>query len=291
MRWFSDGERGLAMSIRQTAVPLGGAIGAPLLTLLARQGGFAAVYGTLAALCLGAAGLAAGWIREPAPAAGAAPRAGEIEPDVRPQSLLRDVRAWRTAAGIGILCAPQFAVLSFGSVFLHDFARLRLGSIAALMASVQIGAMVMRVWSGRWTDRRRNRPAYLRACCQLTIVLFAMLAVASLVQPARATAPGLATLLALGGICVSAWHGVAFTELAALAGTHRAGAALGMANTAVFVVCFLVPLAIPHLLSAAGWALVWAAGTACAALAMRLLTPRSPASRGRAPLTRPRVVR
>lgn len=298
MGWFSDGERGLAMSIRQTAVPLGGAIGAPLLTLLARHGGFAAVYATLAALCLGAAGLVAWWIREPAHASGQASQVGESGSGSRPQSLLRDVRAWRIAAGIGILCAPQFAVLSFGSVFLHDFARLGLASIAALMASVQIGAMGMRVWSGRWTDQRRNRPAYLRACCQLTIVLFAMLATASLVgspgaglPPARAVALGLAALLTLGGICVSAWHGVAYTELAALAGTHRAGAALGMANTAVFVVCFLVPLAIPHLLSAAGWALVWAAGTACAALAMRLLTPRSPASRGRASLTRPHAVR
>lgn len=285
MSWFADSERGLAMSIRQTAVPLGGAIGAPLLTQLARHGGFAAVYGTLAALCLGAAGIAALWIRDPVHPPCEARRVGRTDLGNRQDGPLRDVRAWRIAAGIGILCAPQFSVLSFGTVFLHDFARLGLGSIAAVMALVQVGAMVTRVWSGRWTDRRRNRPAYLRACCQLTIVLFAMLAVASLVgdrgdasQPTRAAALALTALLALGGICVSAWHGVAYTELAALAGTRRAGTALGMANTAVFVVCFFVPLAIPHLLSMAGWALVWTAATACAGLAMSLLTPRSPAS-------------
>ena len=33
---------------------------------------------------------------------------------------------------------------------------------------------------------------------------------------------------------MSAWHGVAYTELATLAGTERAGTALGMANTAVY---------------------------------------------------------
>ncbi|MBF9266153.1 MFS transporter, partial [Acidovorax cattleyae] len=54
MLWFADGERGLAMSIRQTAVPLGGAIGALLLPLLAVRGGFAAVYGVLSALSLAA---------------------------------------------------------------------------------------------------------------------------------------------------------------------------------------------------------------------------------------------
>lgn len=280
MGWFGERERGLAMSIRQTAVPLGGAVGAPLLTWLAGHGGFAAVYGTLAALCFGAAALAALWVREAAPTGGTVPR-GDAPASPPRGGPLRDRRAWRTAAGIGILCAPQFAVLSFGTVFLHDFAHLELACIAAAMALVQVGAMVSRVWSGRWTDRRGNRPAYLRACCRLSVGLFTLLAIASLVgergstlQPASVGGWGLMVLLAVGGICVSAWHGVAYTELATLAGAQRAGTALGMANTAVFVVCFLVPLAIPHLLSTQGWALVWVAAAACAGLAMRLLVPQ-----------------
>ncbi|HDR9112813.1 TPA: MFS transporter, partial [Burkholderia territorii] len=47
MRWFGERERGLAMSIRQTAVPLGGGVGAALLPSLASHAGFAAVYGAL----------------------------------------------------------------------------------------------------------------------------------------------------------------------------------------------------------------------------------------------------
>lgn len=276
MSWFADGERGLAMSIRQTAVPLGGAIGAPLLTQLARHGGFAAVYGTLAGLCFCAALLAALWIRAPEHHAGDGHRTTPAQGGRGP---LHDVRAWRTAAGIGILCAPQFAVLSFGTVFLHDFARLGLGRIAIAMAVVQVGAMACRVWSGRWTDRRRNRPAYLRACCWLTIILFTLLAADSLIDAragigSAAMAFGLQALLVLGGICVSAWHGVAYTELAALAGAQRAGTALGMANTAVFIVCFIVPLLIPRLLWAGGWSLVWLAAAGCAGVAMSLLKPR-----------------
>ncbi|AVS86386.1 MFS transporter, partial [Paracidovorax avenae] len=72
MQWFAEGERGLAMSIRQTAVPLGGAVGALLLPALAWHGGFTAVYGVLAALCLLAALMAAAWVREPGQAAHAA---------------------------------------------------------------------------------------------------------------------------------------------------------------------------------------------------------------------------
>ena len=45
MAWFDEGERGLAMSIRQTAVPLGGGLGALVLPWLASQVGFAAVFG------------------------------------------------------------------------------------------------------------------------------------------------------------------------------------------------------------------------------------------------------
>jgi MFS family permease len=50
MAWFRDGERGLAMSIRQTAVPAGGGVGALMLPALAAHFGFAGVYGVLALL-------------------------------------------------------------------------------------------------------------------------------------------------------------------------------------------------------------------------------------------------
>jgi MFS family permease len=186
---------------------------------------------------------------------------------------------WRIVLGIGILCAPQFAVLSFGTVFLHDFGHAGLATITATMVFTQVGAMVMRVWSGRWTDRRRNRPAYLRACGALSVLLFAALAVLVMaagthVADSLALRIALVVLLGVSGVCVSAWHGVAYTELATLAGASRAGTALGMANTSVFLVCFITPFSIPHLLALQGWPLVWLAASACALVAMPLLVPR-----------------
>jgi MFS family permease len=71
-------------------------------------------------------------------------------------------------------------------------------------------------------------------------------------------------------VCVSAWHGVAYTELATLAGTARAGTALGMANTAVFVGFFVTPLAIPHVLAIGSWPMVWLVAGVCASLAWPL---------------------
>jgi hypothetical protein len=201
---------------------------------------------------------------------------------------LRDVRVWRLVAGIGILCAPQFAVLSFGTVFLHDFGHLGLAIISAAMTTVQVGAMVLRVWSGRWTDRRRNRPWYLRVCALLTVLLFAALGAAALPGEAAIghlpfARAGLIGLLVASGVCVSAWHGVAYTELATLSGASRAGTALGMANTSVFAVCFFTPLAIPHLLGTQGWPLVWFAASACALVAVPLLGAAAGTLRPRRP--------
>ena len=169
-------------------------------------------------------------------------------------------------------------MLSFGTVFLHDFGHVGLGLVTATMVFTQIGAMVMRVWSGRWTDRRRNRPAYLRACSLLSAGLFAALAALVLAAgtpaaDAWALRAALVVLLGACGVCVSAWHGVAYTELATLAGAARAGTALGMANTSVFLVCFVTPFSIPHLLTLQGWTLVWLAASACALVALPLLVP------------------
>lgn len=273
MTWFADGERGFAMSIRQTAVPLGGGVGALVLPVVALHFGFAALYGLLAALCALSALLCRAWVHEP-PAAARAAIAAPVA--ALHDSPLRDPRVWRIVAGIGILCAPQFAVLSFGTVFLHDFGHAGLAAITATMVTVQAGAMALRVWSGRWTDRRKNRPAYLRTCSALSILLFAALGAMSLageVAVVGSSAFGIAliVLLAACGICVSAWHGVAYTELAVRAGAARAGTALGMANTSVFAVCFLTPLSVPHLLAFEGWPLVWFAASACALAALPLL--------------------
>ena len=277
MTWFSSGERGLAMSIRQTAVPLGGGIGALVLPFVALHFSFAALYGLLALLCALSAAMSWAWVHEPPVAPRGKPGASE-SPAPR-SGPLRDARVWRIVAGIGILCAPQFAVLSFGTVFLHDFGHAGFAAITATMVFVQIGAMVMRVWSGRWTDRRRNRPAYLRACSGLSVLLFAGLALLVRLGGAHAADSAalrvaLIVLLAASGVCVSAWHGVAYTELATLAGAARAGTALGMANTSVFLVCFITPFSIPHLMALQGWPLVWLAASACALAAMPLLVPR-----------------
>ncbi|VWC06352.1 MFS transporter [Burkholderia latens] len=269
MRWFGERERGLAMSIRQTAVPLGGGVGAALLPSLASHAGFAAVYGALMLLCAGSAALTWRWLHEPpdAPAAtrAAASRPAVPQPAAAPtRSPLASGRVWRIVVGIGTLCAPQFAVLTFATVFLHDFGRLGLAGISAAMVALQLGAMVMRVWSGRHTDRHGNRRAYLRRSVCVAAGSFALLAAATAGSP-HVPLAAIVAILVFAGIGVSAWHGVAYTELATLAGANHAGTALGMANTIVYLGLFATPLAIPPLLAVSSWSVVWLATALIAA--------------------------
>lgn len=65
MAWFQEGERGLAMSVRQTSVPAGGALGALILPTTAEYLGFRAVYGILAAFCFIIAAFTWAWLHEP----------------------------------------------------------------------------------------------------------------------------------------------------------------------------------------------------------------------------------
>ncbi|HUW00590.1 MAG TPA: MFS transporter [Gallionella sp.] len=278
MSWFREGERGFAMSIRQTAVPAGGAFGALVLPSLASQFGFAFVYGILALLCAVTVLFTWQWLHEPPLVESVAPvdlivrQAATVSGPVS-RVPLHDAKLWRLAIGIGVLCAPQFAVLTFTAIFLHDFCNAGVTTISATLVTVQVGAAIMRVWSGRWTDRKGNRRAYLRACSLLSASLFAVLAVIVMFAISQrqelhvgVTVTIIVTLV-MGGICVSAWHGVAYTELATLAGTRRIGVALGMGNTCAFIALFLTPLAIPGLLALWSWPAVWLVAAACGLIA------------------------
>lgn len=273
MRWFGAGERGFAMSIRQTAVPLGGGLGALVLPSLASRYGFMPVFGALACACALSAFFTWRWMHEPdfsAEAATGPHNASTGVSAIKPPPPLQNRKVWRMVAAIGLLCVPQFAILSYATVFLHDHGHLGLAAITAVMVALQAGAMVMRIWSGRHTDRRANRPAWLRGSAWVALATFVLLGTA-----ASGHAPGwvLMTAVVVAGIAVSAWHGVAYTELATEAGGANAGTALGMANTAVYVGLFLTPIAIPHLLAASSWPVVWwLAGLV--ALAARPLFPK-----------------
>ena len=168
MAWFKEGERGLAMSIRQTAVPGGGAIGALILPSIAAYAGFQAVYAVLALFCAATTLFVWLWLHEPPEHIPSGTDTVKASP-APTASPLRNAQVWRTVFGLGALCIPQVAVLTFAAVFLHDFGHLGVAAISASIVAVQVGAAMARIWSGHFTDHRsaQEPPALLKGMCSV----------------------------------------------------------------------------------------------------------------------------
>ena len=95
-------------------------------------------------------------------------------------------------------------------------------------------------------------------CARATAAIFASLALlvtfASVVPDCAGPAITVAVVLMIvGSTAASTWHGIAYTELATIAGMKHVGAALGLGNTFAFSTYFLTPLAIPFVLDASAW--------------------------------------
>jgi MFS family permease len=274
MAWFQEGERGFAMSVRQMSVPAGGALGALILPAAAEYLGFRTVYGILAASCFIIAAFTWAWLHEP-PMRTAAPLKQAAATPQPTRSPLSNSQIWRMVCGLGALCIPQVAAVTFTAVFLNDIGHLSTAAISGSIVTFQIGAAFTRVWSGRFTDRHKNRRPFLKACALLTSAIFALLgllvALAAFSPTHAGTAIPLAVvLLILGGTAASTWHGIAYTELATIAGMRHVGTVLGLGNTFAFGTYFLTPLAIPFILQATAWQGVWFAAAAAAFFAFAL---------------------
>ena len=205
MHWFAADERGLALGIRQTAIPLGGLVAALALPAIAASGGSEAAFLFLAALCGVGALVGAVVLRGRDAVDG-------IEAASVPRTLV-DGKLWRLSVGSGLYLYAQVAVIGFGVLFLHDEHGLSEGRAALVIAASQALAVALRIGAGRWSDLVGARIVPLRRigiAVTSVMVLTAVLAGGPL--------PLLVPALALAGGLTMAWNGLSFTAAAELAG-------------------------------------------------------------------------
>jgi predicted MFS family arabinose efflux permease len=164
MGWFGRRERGLALGIRQMALPLGGAAASVTLPWAAGLGGVRAALLGLAGLSLTAALAALVWMRDaPPPPLGVPPVTGPAP--------TRDPRMWRLGAASALLVVGQSALLGFVVLFLHDERGLTAGLAAAALAGLQLGGAVARLAAGRRSDLEGARIPLLRRIAAADAVL------------------------------------------------------------------------------------------------------------------------
>jgi sugar phosphate permease len=239
MQWFPASERGFALGVRQTAIPVGGLISALVLPAL----GLRASFVFLALLCIAGAAFGLAAIREPSGAA-----ADDV---LEPRGLvatLRDHRLWLLCGGSSFYLVAQLAVVSFLVLFLHDERGLSDAEAAGVLAAVQVVAAALRIGGGRWSDRIGSRMRPLRLVGIGSAVTLA-LATAALSAPLAVLLP--AFVLA-GGLSM-AWNGLSFTAAAEIAGRSRSGAALGMQQSALAAAGAVVPPAFAAVVATTSW--------------------------------------
>ncbi len=263
MFWFSREERGMALGIRQMALPLGGALASLTLPHLAGAQGLDAALLVLAGLSATAALAALIWLRDgPAATDAAIAFAANTPPP------LRDPRSWRLGAGSALLVVAQSALLGFLVLFLHDVRDVSVGTAAAALAAAQLAAAATRIVAGRRTDRDGARLPLLRTIAWRNALLLAGVALLT-------GAPGVLLYPVLAVACVSTmtWNGVAFTAAAELSGRVRAGTAMSLQNTIVAVGGALAPALFGLVVSATSWPLGFALCALAPAGAYLVLAP------------------
>ena len=217
--WFPREERGLALGIRQTAVPVGGAIAAVGLPWLAHLGGTRLAFVALGAGCLAGAVVAAVFVRDD-PVGAEAP-AVSLDPGP-----LRDRKVWLLSVGTASYLTAQVAVLGYLVLFLHDHRGVSTHRAALLLAAINVLGGVSRIVAGRASDRLHARIRPLRVLGLASAA--AMVAVAATVEAPLAL---LVPALLVSGVLAASWNGLAFTAAAEAASPGRSGAVLGFQQT------------------------------------------------------------
>jgi sugar phosphate permease len=240
MSWFPPDELGLALGIRQTAIPIGGALGAAVLPVL---GGTRPAFFALGGACVVGAIVAALFMR------GSPAREPELTEVVRP---MRDKRMWLLGGGTALYLTAQIGITGFVVLFLHEHRHVSTHAAAALLAAINVLAIGARIGAGRISDRLRTRLRPLRV---IGIALAATTAaVAALLDAPLAV---LVPAFAVAGVVSMAWNGLAFAAAAEAAGAARTGAALGFQQTLLGVVVAGAPPAFAAV-AASSWRLAFA---------------------------------
>jgi sugar phosphate permease len=241
MHWFEAQQRGLALGMRQTAVPIGGAWVALVLPQVVSGDDPRPAILVLALGCLagGLAGLIV--LRE-------SPEADPREVPPRTTTPLRDRGMWLLSAGSALMLAPQVCLVGFLVLFLHERRGMSTAAAAAVLAAVNVLGIGTRIAAGHWSDLAGSRLAPLRRIALASAVLVGCCTLL-LSGPLALLVPA---LVLMGCIAIS-WNGLSFTAAAEAAGHARSGTAIGLQQTALAISGAVFPIAFGAFVAVTSW--------------------------------------
>ncbi|HTX96145.1 MAG TPA: MFS transporter [Mycobacterium sp.] len=244
--WFPPHQRGLAMGIRQTAQPLGIALGALAIPELSEHGPSAGLKFTAMACTVAAVASAVAIIDPPR----------KSRQQASPQELASPYRGssvlWRIHAVAGLLMMPQTVTVTFMLVWLIENLHWSVAAAGGLVTLSQLLGALGRVAVGRWSDRigSRMRPVrIIAACAALTLFLLAWADhVNSCYQ---------ALLMVMISVIAVLDNGLEATAITEFAAPFWSGRALGIQNTTQRVMAAVGPPLFGVLITAAKYPPAW----------------------------------
>jgi len=259
--WFPPDQRGLAMGIRQTAQPLGVALGALVIPRLASSHGVGIALLFPASECALAAVVCATAVIDP-------PRMPRDEAPA--QDLANPYRGshtlWRIHAMSVLLVVPQVVVWTFALVWLTTERGWSSISAGALVGGAQVLGALGRIGAGRWSDRVGSRLRPIRFIAGAAGASMALLALTD----ALGSDWSVMVMIVASVVTVSD-NGLAFTAIAEIAGPFWSGRALGTQNTSQLLTAGATAPAFGALISAAGYPVAFAVCALLPVLAIPLV--------------------
>ncbi len=262
LAWF-DRDRGIAMGIRQTGVPVGGVVGALTLPLIAHAYGYRGAFVYAAVITLIATLIAVVPYHE-----------AQRDPGVSSRSILRGMRTLARdprLVGVTLTCMVLSGIQQTMNAFVTVTAVVVVGTspgLAALaFACAQGAAVAGRLGWGFVSDRvlHGERLVPFAIICVLAALASATLA---LLHPG-AVVPLFAAALVLG-FSGAGWNGLMAAALAEVGGVDRAASALGLALTAIFFASAMAPAVFGAIADQSSLHVSW---TVVCALALLAIAP------------------
>lgn len=242
MRAIPERRRGLAFSIKQAGVPLGGLIAGLVLPGIAVLFGLSAALWAAAAIAIaGAVGLSLWWgdLETPSKNRQGGPSSPILGAPIAMFHLVWADPKMRRLVLVSLgLSAPQGVLLAYFPVLLSEQAGYSLAAAGAAFAMLQMGGIFGRVFVGWVADWLRSGPAMLIWLCVASG--FTMLAIAAI---GDTTPPLLVVVISvLAGATVVSWNGIFLSELARIAPEGKVGEVTSAATFVLFAGFVISPL-------------------------------------------------
>ncbi|NDJ88790.1 MFS transporter [Mycolicibacter kumamotonensis] len=277
--WFPPHQRGLVMGIRQTAQPLGIALGAEVIPELAEHG-LARALMFPATLCAVAAVACAIGVVDPPRRPRSAATGTELSNPYSGSKVL-----WRIHLSSALLMVPQCVLSTFMLVWLIVDTDWSIAAAGGLVTVSQLLGAAGRVMAGRWSDRVRSRLRPIRSIAAAGVVAMVVLGVTDHLHSHLAEAA-----MVVAAVISVLDNGLSSTAVAEIAGPYWSGRALGTQNTTQRLTAGIAPPVFGALIGAVGYPLAFALCGLFPLAAWRLV-PVSAEPEGRSALEALRTLR